>query len=145
MSEHKSKLKLRRAAGCVVYQRGANGALELLLINDRYGAWSLPKGHLERGECDEEAAVREVWEETGVRGALGPLVGRIEYIVRTKKGQPRLKQVAFFLMEAAPGDITPRAEEGICAAEWFAPEPALARLSYPQVRTIVEQALRLLA
>jgi len=136
--------KVKRAAGCVVYRHDTAGALWLLLIHDRYGAWTLPKGHLKLGESDADAAAREVWEETGVRGQLGALVAEIEYSVLSKRGQPRLKQVAFFLMRADAAVATPRAEEGIRAAEWYLAEAALARLTYPQVRAIVEQALGML-
>ena len=61
--------KIKRAAGCVVYARDAAGALSLLLIHDQYDCWTIPKGHLEDGESDAEAAVREVWEETGIHAA----------------------------------------------------------------------------
>lgn len=138
-------LPTRRAAGCVVYRRDARAALVLLLIRDRYGTWTLPKGHLDAGEGDAQAAVREVLEETGVRGELGPLVDRIEYVVRTPKGNQRLKQVAFFLLRAADAAATPQADEGISAAEWFAPAEALELIGYPQVRAVVERALAMLA
>jgi 8-oxo-dGTP pyrophosphatase MutT (NUDIX family) len=136
--------KIKRAAGCVVYARDADGALSLLLIHDQYDCWTIPKGHLEDGESDAEAAVREVWEETGVRGVLGPLVGRIAYEVRTRRGHLRPKTVAFFLMRADVLTVTPQAAEGIRAAEWFAPEAALARAGYAQVREVLAQAIGML-
>lgn len=137
-------IKIKRAAGCVVYRQDQAGALWLLLIRDKYGKWTIPKGHLEKGEDDPAAAVREVFEETGLHGELGPLISRIEYQVLSKKGARRLKQVAFFLMRTAEIDATPQAKEGISAAEWCAPDLALARIGYPQVRGVLEQALVLL-
>src|SRR5215217_8001007 len=86
------------AAGCVVYRYDAAGAPLLLLIHDKYGRWTLPKGHLEEGESEQAAARREVFEETGLAGEPGALVARIVYTVRTKRGLERLKQVAFFLL-----------------------------------------------
>src|SRR6266508_1871257 len=103
----------KRAAGCVVYHY-AEGRPLVLLIHDKYGCWTLPKGHLKPGEREEQAAVREVWEETAVEGTLGPLTGRITYTV-VKSGDPREKQVAFFLLCAAASQATPKAEEGIGA------------------------------
>ena len=100
MSQNDPGLTLRRAAGCVVYRYDADGALWLLLIHDRYGKWTIPKGHLQESETDAQAAVREVFEETGIRGELGRQIGRIEYIVLTKKGERRLKRVTFFLLRA---------------------------------------------
>src|SRR3712207_2357962 len=121
---------LKRAAGCIVYHRGDSGNLRILLIYDKYGRWTLPKGHLEQGESEQDAAVREVLEETGVSGELGPLIDRITYVVRTKRGEQRHKQVAFFLMRAVTSEATPQVAEGISAASWFAPADALARIDY---------------
>jgi len=62
-----------RAAGVVVWRWGANGRPEALLIHrPRYDDWSFPKGKLKRGESDEDAALRELEEEVGIRGELGP-------------------------------------------------------------------------
>ena len=141
MSQTPTKL----AAGCVVYRYDATDALLVLLIQDKYGCWTLPKGHLEAGESEQDAAVREVLEETGLSGALGALVARIEYTVRLKGGLERIKQVTFFLLAADSSEAHPQAEEGISAAEWFAPEQALARIGYPQVRDLLAEAITMLA
>jgi 8-oxo-dGTP pyrophosphatase MutT (NUDIX family) len=133
---------VKRAAGCVAYRRDG-GALLILLILDKYGRWTLPKGHLEPGETAEQAAAREVFEETAVAGALGPLVAQITYTV-AKNGQPRAKQVAFFLLSAASGHATPQAEE-VAAAEWCAPDEALARIGYAQVREVLARAIEMIA
>ena len=132
------------AAGCVVYRYDPTGTPLLLLIHDQYGCWTLPKGHLEAGESEQAAAVREVLEETGLSGELGALVIRIVYTVRSKRGLERLKQVAFFLLRADSFEARPQAKEGISAAEWFAPEAALARIGYPQVRDVLARALTML-
>ena len=140
-----SSVPTKFAAGCVVYRHDATGAPLLLLIRDKYGHWTIPKGHLEVGESEQAAAVREVLEETGLSGELGALVARIVYTVRSKRGLERLKQVAFFLLRADSSEVRPQAEEGISAAEWFAPEAALARIGYPQVRDVLAQAVTMLS
>ena len=132
------------AAGGVVYRHDPTGALLLLLIHDQYGRWTLPKGHLEAGESEQAAAAREVLEETGLSGELGALVARIVYTVRSKRGLARLKQVTFFLLRAKSSEARPQAAEGISAAEWFAPEEALARIGYPQVREVLARAVTML-
>ncbi len=134
----------RLAAGCVVYRHDSAGAPLLLLIHDQYGRWTLPKGHLEAGESEQAAAVREVLEETGLYGELGALIARIVYTVRSKRGLERLKQVTFFLLHADSAEARPQAEEGIRAVEWFAPDAALARIGYPQVRDVLVQAITML-
>ena len=60
-----------QAAGGVVVRDGADGPEVLLVHRPAYDDWSFPKGKLEPGESDEECAVREVEEETGLRCALG--------------------------------------------------------------------------
>ena len=140
---HESNRPVRRAAGCVVYRYAGASAPLLLLIHDKYGRWTLPKGHLKDGESEEAAAAREVYEETGISGELGPLVGRIDYVI-FKKGAPHDKRVAFFLMRAAGDSLVPQADEGIGAADWLAPSTALALVGYPQVRDILARALRIL-
>ena len=132
------------AAGCVVYRHDLTGAPLVLLIYDKYGRWTLPKGHLEAGESEQAAALREVLEETGLSGELGPMIARIGYMVRSKRGLERPKQVTFFLLRADSYEARPQAEEGIGAAEWFAPEEALAQIGYSQVRAVLAQALTML-
>src|SRR3954470_19701929 len=61
-----------RAAGGIVWRRDERGAIELVIVHrPRYDDWSLPKGKLERGETEEQGALREVAEETGLRCKLG--------------------------------------------------------------------------
>jgi 8-oxo-dGTP diphosphatase len=137
-------LPTKLAAGCVIYRRDPTGMPLLLLIHDKYGRWTLPKGHLEAGESEQAAALREVLEETGLSGELGALIASIVYTVRSKRGLERPKQVTFFLLHADSSEARPQAEEGISAAEWFTPEEALARIGYPQVRDVLARAVTML-
>lgn len=77
-----------RAAGGVVWRREADGTLELVLVHrPRYDDWSLPKGKAHRGESDEDTALREVEEETGLRCELGPELVTVRY--RTERGEDK--------------------------------------------------------
>jgi 8-oxo-dGTP pyrophosphatase MutT (NUDIX family) len=90
------------AAGGVVWRRDDDGRMRVLLVHrPRYDDWSLPKGKLDPGETHRQAALREVEEETGVRGTLGPELEATRY--RDRKG--RLKQVRYWLMEPANGKV----------------------------------------
>ena len=85
---------LVRAAGGVV-TRGPDSALEVLVVHrPRYDDWSLPKGKVEPGETDEDAARREVEEETGYQCTLGEELATVRYIDR----RGRDKQVRFWQM-----------------------------------------------
>lgn len=95
-----------KAAGAVAVHGDA-----ALLILDVYGRWTFPKGHLEAGESWSEAAVREVREETGIWGSLGPALGGIVY--RMPSGH--FKRVRFFLLRAGTSDVRPLPEETFAA------------------------------
>jgi 8-oxo-dGTP diphosphatase len=129
---------LVRAAGGVVTRRSsANGAgessLELLVVHrPRYDDWSLPKGKLEPGESDEEAARREVEEETGYQCTLGDELTTVRYIDR--KG--RDKQVRFWKMTVRKeGDWSPNEE--VDERLWISPAVAATLLTYETDRELL--------
>jgi ADP-ribose pyrophosphatase YjhB (NUDIX family) len=111
-----SQLPVVRAAGGIV--ENGNGDV---LIMTRKGWRDLPKGHIEEGESSEEAAVREVMEETGLQEVeiVAPL--HTTYHFHNAYGRWEIKQTEWFLMYS-PGDspaITPEQGENITAVEWL--------------------------
>ncbi len=129
-----------RAAGAVVYTRGDDGALRVLVIKDRYGAWTIPKGHLEPDEAEEAAAVREIAEETGILCTIEGPLARVCYPV-LKHGAWREKEVTYFLARADYAPPAPALDEGISEARWMSPAEALAVITHSQVRDVTRQAL----
>jgi 8-oxo-dGTP pyrophosphatase MutT (NUDIX family) len=127
------------AAGGVVYTYNLAGELLVLLIQDKHGVWTLPKGHVEPGESLEETAIREVAEETGVDCVIEQLVQCVQYPVY-KKGAWRDKEVTYFLASADHLPPVPRCEEGIRCAAWMPLNQALPLIGYAQVREIVRRA-----
>ena len=122
-----------------MYRLHEGGAL-FLLIRDSYQNWGFPKGHLESGERAEDAALREVREETGI-GDLA-LRGRIETIdwYFRFRGQLIHKVCHFYLMETSQATTNPQHAEGITACRW-APFPEAMRLvSYANAREVLEHA-----
>jgi deoxyribose-phosphate aldolase len=97
------------AAGGVVRRGG-----QLLVIRDRYGRWTFPKGHLEEGETLSAAAEREVAEETGVTARV---VGPATVVRYEVPGRANTKEVHFFPMVYCSGEVAPLAGE-VAEARW---------------------------
>jgi 8-oxo-dGTP diphosphatase len=116
-----------RAAGGVV-RRGDD---VLLIHRPKYDDWTLPKGKLDEGESWEDAAVREVEEETGFRCSLGPELASTSYI----DSHGRRKHVRYWLMEPQSGSFEPTEE--VDAISWLEPVAAAERLSYHRDREVL--------
>jgi len=127
-----------RAAGGIVRRRGTNGPASYALVHrPQYDDWSLPKGKLDPGETDEEAACREVEEETGVRAALVTELSSIRYLDR--KG--RLKQVRYWLMEPVDGKSPRfRPNDEIDEVRWCSAAVAGKLLDHDHDRKLIVEA-----
>ena len=128
------------AAGGVVW-RVMDGKLRILLIHrTKYRDVTLPKGKVDPGETLVETAVREIFEETGIRVRLGLPVGVSRYTM--PKG--REKVVHYWATEATEDAVRASAfvpNHEIAALEWVTPKKALKHLSYPVDVEIVESFL----
>lgn len=124
-----------RAAGGVVVRDGENGREVLLVHRPAYGDWTFPKGKVEAGETDEQCAVREVEEETGLTCTLGRELPATEYT----DGHGRPKRVRWWAMEIAAGELA--FDHEVDEARWLSVEDAAATLSYGRDRVLLD-ALR---
>ena len=146
------KLPVRRevSAGGLVYRRRHDGELEFVLIRPK-GAdtWGLPKGHIETGESAEDAAVREVREETGLEVRHIEPLGEVSYVF-SWRDQPEaspvriFKRVRFFTMEYEGGDSN-SLEGEIEEVAWYGAEEASKRASYKDERGLIGKAIALLS
>jgi 8-oxo-dGTP diphosphatase len=116
-----------RAAGGVVVRDGRI----LLVHRPKYDDWSLPKGKCNGDETDEECAVREVEEETGLRCVLGRELPGASY--PTSGG--RLKVVRYWVMGPSSGETGARHE--VDEVRWLPLEQAAALLSYDRDRNVL--------
>jgi 8-oxo-dGTP pyrophosphatase MutT (NUDIX family) len=114
-----------RAAGGVVW-RAAGADVEVLLVHrPRYRDWSFPKGKAKKGESDEECALREVEEETGLRCRLGPELASTSY----RDGKGRRKVVRYWAMELPEG-AEAAAGDGVDDWLWLSPARAEEQLRW---------------
>ena len=121
--------KEKLAAGGVVIETSGDVVRVLLVHRPRYGDWSFPKGGVNAGEPTEDAALREVREETGIECRIRRKLTVARYRYRTKRGAVRPKAVHYFLMEPVSGQITTDGDE-VDLAEWLDIADAEGRLSY---------------
>ena len=112
---------------------------------DRRGRlrWSLPKGHVEEGETNEAAAVREVAEETGITGRVVAPLGTIDFWF-VADGRRIHKTVHHFLLLAQGGELSDEDVE-VEQVEWVPLTELADRLAYDDERRLVEQVPALLA
>ena len=129
----------------IEHHRSAGGLIvhgsRILLISVLEGRrWQLPKGHIEEGETPEEAAVREVKEETGVSGRIrAPLPG-VEYWFVDRRKRRIHKTVDYFVLDYLSGDPADFDPKEVSSAEWMSWEEGLARLTFDNERKAVQVA-----
>ena len=113
-----------RAAGGVIWRMSA-GAIEVALVHrPKYRDWTFPKGKLELGETDEQAAHREVLEETGFECVLGRELSPVRY----RDAKNRVKQVRYWEMTIASGSFL--ANDEVDELAWLPLAEAGSRLTY---------------
>jgi 8-oxo-dGTP pyrophosphatase MutT (NUDIX family) len=129
------------SAGGVVYRRDGD-AIEVILASRRTRrgelAWGLAKGGIEEGESLEEAAAREVTEETGIVAEIEESLGDTHYFYVWEDARIR-KTVHFFLMRATGGDTADRDDE-MEEVRWFPLERAMKRAAYRGEREVLGRA-----
>jgi 8-oxo-dGTP pyrophosphatase MutT (NUDIX family) len=134
------------SAGGVLIKR-IKGRAHLAAIRPqgkREGTWALPKGNIDPGEKPAETALREVWEETGVRGKLVEKLGDVKYTYTRRDGTRVFKVVSFYLLTAGRGrlgEIEERMKIEVAEARWLPLEEAPRLLAYGGEREMARKAL----
>jgi 8-oxo-dGTP pyrophosphatase MutT (NUDIX family) len=135
------------SAGGVVVRR-IRGAWHLAAIRPggKTDVWALPKGLIGSGESAAETALREVTEETGVRGSLVQKLGDVRYVY-TWKGERVFKVVSFFLVRYSAGrlgDIPAAFRHEVAETRWLPLEDSPRLLTYGGERDMAAKALQLI-
>ncbi|MET0799731.1 MAG: NUDIX hydrolase [Actinomycetota bacterium] len=143
---HGAPVQQEVSAGGVVYRRDGEG-IEVVLASRRTRrgglAWGLAKGGIEAGESLEDAAMREVLEETGYTAEIESSLGETRYFYVWEETRIR-KTVHFFLMRCTGGDPDDRDDE-MEEIRWFPLERALKRAAYRGEREVLGRAAEILA
>lgn len=124
------------AAGGVVTNK--KGQVLFIYRNEK---WDLPKGKIDKGETIEAAAIREVEEETGVKGLQIENFLRVTYHIFKRNGVYKLKEVHWFAMNTSyQGPLEGQLEEGIMKVKWKGPEKIKKALqnSYTNIKVLFE-------
>ena len=128
------------SAGGVVYRRAEAGYEFVAVQRARHGDWSLPKGHIEKGESKEEAALREVKEETGIEAHIVADLQEVVYFYRRPKQGLTRKSVHYYLMEALTYNLGGPNWE-VSESRWVPMSDADGLLSYANDKETIRLAL----
>ena len=138
-TDFEGHFSVMEAAGGLVF----NSSGEVLFIYRR-GYWDLPKGKIDKGESREEAALREVEEETGLQSVeLGPAITTTHHTYRDGKGRRILKHTYWYRMNSEGGALIPQTEEDIEQVVWMSLADFFSdeRPVYRSIREMLEKFL----
>jgi ADP-ribose pyrophosphatase YjhB (NUDIX family) len=121
-----------RAAGAVLWRHSFEGYEIAVIHRKRYNDWTLPKGKLQEGESWNQAALREVREETGFDANILSFAGAIAYEV---DGKPKV--VRFWHM-TTKDEAASEIDDEVARVFWFPLDVALSRLQYPLEKSFLE-------
>jgi len=119
------------AAGGILWKAAPLASPLAVVHRPRHGDWVLPKGKLERGERWQDAALREVWEETGIHAELGEFAGVVSYEV---SGVPK---VVLFWNMLARGDSSFTPSQEVDEVAWLSLADAIRRLDHEGEKSLL--------
>lgn len=137
------RIKYEVSAGGLVLRYRETGFDALLIGRGTPRIWTLPKGHVEARESNEQAALREVREETGCWAEIFTRLNEISYWFYVGKAKHK-KSVTFFLMRYLSGD-TANHDHEVDEARWFDISSARKALKYVNEKRLVDMGLEFIA
>jgi 8-oxo-dGTP pyrophosphatase MutT (NUDIX family) len=133
------------AGGAAFRQNGGKYEVAIVAVNPS-NRWQLPKGIVDAGESDEQAAAREVREEAGIECEIVEKIETVEYWYYGDQKGERVrfhKLVHFYLMKYISGDTADHDHE-VSESRWVAPDEAIKMLAFKSEKTVVEKGFELI-
>jgi len=129
-------------AGGVVFRRNKKGEAEFLLYQDARGRWTIPKGHIEKGESARETARREIAEETGLKKIeIFSWLGKVNFRYR-RVDKLVLMTTQVYLAKALDPDEKLQKEEWMKDLKWFSFHEALDEVEYDDIGKMIILAMK---
>jgi len=139
-SDRYEKEDLAIGSGGIVFKE-EDGQLQFLLIKNPFDKWTFPKGKVKEDETWQEAAAREIGEETGIKQAeILEEVGEIKFTDKSKE-EPIKKSIYFYLVKTDQKEITPNKDSDTKEVKWMSEEDVIKSLGYPNLVDIFKKAL----
>jgi 8-oxo-dGTP pyrophosphatase MutT (NUDIX family) len=129
-------------AGGVIFRRNDKGDVEFLLYQDARDRWTIPKGHVEPGETTQEAAKREVSEESGLKNiAMCGWLGKVNFRYRRIDKLVLISQQVYLVKALDPNE-KPKKEEWMNGLKWFSFHDALDAVEYEDIGKLMMLAMK---
>lgn len=131
-------LKRVFSAGGIIVKNDGDGPKILVTQHSKHKGWDFPKGHREIYETDEQAALREVEEETGIKAQILEKIGQTQYFY-FEEGHKVLKTAVFYLMRyVTEGEATTAFE--VSDMKWLAPDKVVTQLTFKDTKELWKKA-----
>lgn len=140
-----SEISREATAGGVIYRINEDGRLQVLLVADHFDRWTIPKGHIEKGETAQETAIREIGEEAGVH-SLEPIcwLGKIHFRYR-RENVLVLMSTQIYLFKALGDTNDIQKEDWMNGIRWFDYDEAVDIIAYRDIAKLMRMGKRRLA
>jgi len=134
------KTKLQFSAGGIVYRKSSSNTEIVILTRGEGKIFCLPKGKIEKPETPQQAAFREIKEETGLTGTIEKELGKINYWFYSDEERARVHKTVYFYLVKYESGSTADHDRDAEDVRWLPIDEALKVMSYPSERRMVEKA-----